>query len=117
MTGLLVMGLYLIPPSHAHTPLVSCYANADGTITCEGRFPDGSSRDGNSPASFEKENPMFEKILIGLIVVGAVYYLYRRFRTTSSADGASCGCGGCDSCGTARIACESNRSKEEKNEK
>ncbi|WP_084489929.1 FeoB-associated Cys-rich membrane protein [Desulfotignum balticum] len=57
---------------------------------------------------------MFEKILIGLIVAGAVYYLYRRFRATTSADGASCGCGGCDSCGTARIACESNGSKQEK---
>jgi hypothetical protein len=59
---------------------------------------------------------MFEKILIGLIVAGAVYYLYRRFRATASTDGTSCGCG-CDSCGTAQIACESNRSKEEKNEK
>jgi hypothetical protein len=29
MTGLLVMGLYLIPPSHAHTPLVSCYDNPE----------------------------------------------------------------------------------------
>jgi hypothetical protein len=68
----------------------------------------------------EKENPMFEKILIGIIVAGAVYYLYRRFRATTSAGGASCGCGGCDSCGTGQIACESNgsdRSKEEKNEK
>lgn len=62
---------------------------------------------------------MFEKILIGLIVTGAVYYLYRRFRATASTDGTSCGCG-CDSCGTVQIACESNgsdKSKKEKNEK
>ena len=35
---------------------------------------------------------MFEKILIGLMVAGAGYYLYRRFKATTSADGASCGC-------------------------
>jgi hypothetical protein len=78
---------------------------------CAGGYP---------AATPEKEKPMFEKILIGLIVAGAVYYLYRRFRATTSADGASCGCGGCDSCGTAQIACQANgsdRSKEEKNEK
>jgi hypothetical protein len=49
---------------------------------------------------------MFEKILIGLIVTGAVYYLYRRLRATAAADGASCGCGGCDSCGTRQTHCE-----------
>ncbi len=36
MAGLLGMGMCLIPLSHAHTPLVSCYDNADGTVTCEG---------------------------------------------------------------------------------
>ncbi|MFN2358137.1 MAG: hypothetical protein ABR534_10395 [Desulfotignum sp.] len=51
---------------------------------------------------------MFEKILISIIVAGAVYYLYRRFRATTFADGASFGCGG-----TGQIACESNRSKQE----
>lgn len=56
---------------------------------------------------------MFEEIIIGIIVAGAVYYLYRRFRATASADGASCGCG-CDSCGTARIGCGSNGSEQEK---
>ena len=56
---------------------------------------------------------MFEKILISLIVAGAVYYLYRRFRAITSADAASCGCGGCDSCGTAQIQCGSNGSKAE----
>ena len=27
----------------AHTPLMSCFDNGDGTITCEGGFSDGSS--------------------------------------------------------------------------
>jgi len=56
---------------------------------------------------------MVEKILIGIIVSGAVYYLYRRFKATASPDGTSCGCG-CDSCGTTQIGCESNGSKQEK---
>lgn len=56
---------------------------------------------------------MLEKILIGIIVAGAVYYLYRRFRATASTDGTSCGCG-CDSCGTTQIGCESNGTKEKK---
>ncbi|MBK1674793.1 hypothetical protein CKO35_16160 [Ectothiorhodospira shaposhnikovii] len=30
----------------AHTPLFSCYDNADGTILCEGGFSDGSSAAG-----------------------------------------------------------------------
>lgn len=41
-----VMGLYSVPLSHAHTPLLSCYDNADGTVTCEGGFSDGSSASG-----------------------------------------------------------------------
>lgn len=30
----------------AHTPLMICYNNGDGTITCEGGFSDGSSASG-----------------------------------------------------------------------
>jgi hypothetical protein len=30
----------------AHTPLMSCFDNGDGTITCEGGFSDGSSAAG-----------------------------------------------------------------------
>lgn len=33
-------------PALAHTPLFSCYANGDGTVTCEGGFSDGSSAAG-----------------------------------------------------------------------
>ncbi len=32
--------------SSAHTPLFSCFDNADGTIYCEGGFSDGSSAAG-----------------------------------------------------------------------
>jgi hypothetical protein len=32
--------------SFAHTPLFSCFDNADGTILCEGGFSDGSSAAG-----------------------------------------------------------------------
>jgi hypothetical protein len=30
----------------AHSPLMSCFDNGDGTITCEGGFSDGSSASG-----------------------------------------------------------------------
>ncbi|MCF8090831.1 MAG: FeoB-associated Cys-rich membrane protein [Desulfotignum sp.] len=46
---------------------------------------------------------MLEKIIISTIVAGAVYYLYRRFKMMSSADGTSCGC---DGCGPAESECE-----------
>jgi hypothetical protein len=38
----------LAVPSAAHTPLFSCFDNADGTIFCEGGFSDGSSAAGVS---------------------------------------------------------------------
>jgi hypothetical protein len=56
---------------------------------------------------------MFEKIFIGLIVAGAVYYLYRRLRATASADSTSCGCG-CDSCGTGQVHCGSSGPEQKK---
>jgi len=30
----------------AHSPLMSCFDNGDGTVTCEGGFSDGSSANG-----------------------------------------------------------------------
>ncbi|WP_207263885.1 hypothetical protein [Desulfovibrio sp. Huiquan2017] len=30
----------------AHSPLMSCFDNGDGTVTCEGGFSDGSSASG-----------------------------------------------------------------------
>lgn len=38
----------LAVPAAAHTPLFSCFDNADGTIFCEGGFSDGSSAAGVS---------------------------------------------------------------------
>ena len=42
----LVLGLFLISLSYAHTPLCSCSDEGDGTILCEGGFSDGSSAAG-----------------------------------------------------------------------
>ncbi len=56
---------------------------------------------------------MFEKIIIGLIVAGAVYYLYQKLRAAASADSPSCGCG-CDSCGTSQVHCGSSGSEQKK---
>ena len=44
--GILGLGFFLTGICYAHTPLCSCYDNADGTITCEGGFSDGSSASG-----------------------------------------------------------------------
>ena len=43
-TLILVLGLALA--AFAHTPLMSCFDEGDGTITCEGGFSDGSSAAG-----------------------------------------------------------------------
>ena len=42
----LVLALFLISLSYAHTPLCSCSDEGDGTILCEGGFSDGSSAAG-----------------------------------------------------------------------
>lgn len=40
------LGLFTAGQALAHTPLCACYDNADGSITCEGGFSDGSSAAG-----------------------------------------------------------------------
>jgi len=45
--ALTLFGLLTLPGlALAHTPLFSCFDNADGTIYCEGGFSDGSSAAG-----------------------------------------------------------------------
>ena len=59
---LLVLGAAFV---FAHTPILVCYENGDGTITCEGGFSDGSSakgveiRDKNSEYTFKKPKGSF----------------------------------------------------------
>ncbi len=45
---LFVLAAFLVGSgiASAHTPLFSCFDNADGTIYCEGGFSDGSSASG-----------------------------------------------------------------------
>ncbi len=50
---------------------------------------------------------MLEKLIIGLITIGAVYYLFRRFKAMVTDDRTSCGCG-CEGCGAVSSECESN---------
>jgi hypothetical protein len=43
----LLVGLLIASSSvFAHTAIMSCFDNGDGTITCEGGFSDGSSASG-----------------------------------------------------------------------
>ena len=44
--ALIALALALPGAALAHTALCSCFDNADGTITCEGGFSDGSSASG-----------------------------------------------------------------------
>lgn len=45
MRKILILGL-LIVISYAHTPIMSCIDEGDGTVTCEGGFSDGSGAGG-----------------------------------------------------------------------
>jgi hypothetical protein len=44
---LLMLGVAAMP-ARAHNPICECFDNADGTITCEGGFSDGSSASGTA---------------------------------------------------------------------
>jgi len=39
----LLLAFFSVSQVSAHTPLLSCYDNGDGTITCEGGFSDGTA--------------------------------------------------------------------------
>lgn len=42
-----LVGIFLIAHSlFAHTAIMNCFDNGDGTVTCEGGFSDGSSANG-----------------------------------------------------------------------
>ncbi len=42
----LVISLFVISNASAHSALMSCFDEGDGTVTCEGGFSDGSSASG-----------------------------------------------------------------------
>lgn len=46
--NILITSTLLLSSASAHTAIMSCFDNADGTITCEGGFSDGSSGSGIS---------------------------------------------------------------------
>ncbi|MDD2557777.1 MAG: hypothetical protein RBR43_03585 [Desulfuromonadaceae bacterium] len=43
---LALVGIAVSVPVWAHTPLLSCFDEGDGSVTCEGGFSDGSSASG-----------------------------------------------------------------------
>lgn len=55
------LGFFLTGICYAHTPLCSCYDNADGTITCEGGFSDGSSAAGVEMRVHDKKDKLLIK--------------------------------------------------------
>lgn len=51
MKNLVIAGVFFITmgfsgAAFAHSPILNCFDNGDGTITCEGGFSDGSSASG-----------------------------------------------------------------------
>lgn len=46
MKKILIGSILVVNSLFAHTALMSCFDNGDGTITCEGGFSDGSSASG-----------------------------------------------------------------------
>ncbi|PID48066.1 MAG: hypothetical protein CR967_01665 [Proteobacteria bacterium] len=46
MKKLVVASLFVASSLFAHTILMSCFENGDGTVTCEGGFSDGSGASG-----------------------------------------------------------------------
>jgi len=46
MKKIVVASLFAAGSLFAHSALMSCFGNGDGTITCEGGFSDGSSATG-----------------------------------------------------------------------
>lgn len=46
MKKMLLALIFVSSSMFAHTALMSCFDNGDGTITCEGGFSDGSSANG-----------------------------------------------------------------------
>ncbi len=42
----LVISLFVVSNASAHSALMSCFDEGDGTVTCEGGFSDGSSASG-----------------------------------------------------------------------
>jgi len=62
VAALLVFGVAIA--AHAHTPILNCFLNSDGTITCEGGFSDGSSGTGVAILVLDaNENVLIEGIL------------------------------------------------------
>lgn len=46
MKKIVVAALFAASSMFAHTALMSCFDNGDGSVTCEGGFSDGSSASG-----------------------------------------------------------------------
>lgn len=60
---ILLVSALLVSSASAHTAVMTCFDNGDGTITCEGGFSDGAS--GSGVAMYIKQND--KKISEGLM--------------------------------------------------
>jgi len=45
---ILIISVFILSYANAHTAVMACFDNGDGTITCEGGFSDGASASGIS---------------------------------------------------------------------
>ncbi len=60
MKKIVVSLVFIASSMFAHTAIMSCFDNGDGTITCEGGFSDGSSASGVKFHVLQNGNKIFE---------------------------------------------------------
>ena len=58
---ILLGSLFFIANLYAHSALLNCFDNADGTFTCEGGFSDGSSAQGINIIIKDKNGNILQK--------------------------------------------------------
>jgi len=60
MKKILISLAFIASSLFAHTALMSCFDNGDGTITCEGGFSDGSTASGVKFYILQNEKKVFK---------------------------------------------------------
>lgn len=60
MKKILISLAFVASSMFAHSAIMSCFDNGDGTITCEGGFSDGSSASGVKFRVLQNEKKIYE---------------------------------------------------------
>ena len=60
---ILLVSALLFSSANAHTAVMTCFDNGDGTITCEGGFSDGASGSGVTMYIKQNDKKVFEGLM------------------------------------------------------